>query len=308
MQFQKRVPKEKRLKKQRRLRQRRRILITAGISAALVTVITLAVFITRLDALTIQQIHVTGTETLTEKTLQRTATHVLDGNMALVFPKRSTVLLPKDTLRTTLQRRYPRLQDITVTREETTAITLDVTERSPFGVWCAHGGRYQLHPSTTPPAALEKTRALPKPACYYLDDRGFVYAKAPHFTGDVYFRHYGPLASTTPVQPTTKPYPLAREFLAPDTFNYVHAFIDAVGEKLPIEPTALLKLNRRDLGIALANSGTVRIREDQDLEQAFRNLKTTLNAEAFKTKREHHPLQYIDLRFGEKVFYNFYTQ
>ncbi len=124
-----------------------------------------------------------------------------------------------------------------------------------------------------------------------LDDSGIVYTPAANFSGEVYVQYYGPVSATEP-----------REFLTPDRFHSLAALAAAVGQaaKEPVASVSLEDNNTANIGLA---GGFVLMISLGDQSAIFSSaFKLALTSAPFTA----HPLsdfQYLDLRFGDRLYY-----
>src|SRR3989344_9554901 len=172
-------------------------------------------------ALQIQDIAVSGNEVVTANEIKSTAVHVLSGTYFFLFPKSNILWYPHDELEAAILSSFERLKEVSVSRENLTSISIAVTERNPASLWC---------------------RELGNVTCYFLNDEGLVFANAPDFTGNVFFRFYGDIEASDHIGET---YLEER-----DEFSRASVFIEAL-RGMGLMPIELRAVNGADLELIM---------------------------------------------------------
>ena len=146
-----------------------------------------------------------------------------------------------------------------------------------------------------------------------MDEDGYIFDEAPYFSGEVYFKFYGLTDVGRPDsgRPTSEDFPLGSYFLK-QNFKQLISFKDIlIG--IGLKPVALYATNDGDIQIFLSG-GTlpttgpqIIFRADADFQNVAENLEAALTTEPLQSefKNKYSSLQYIDLRFGNKVYYKF---
>ncbi|MGM0629193.1 MAG: cell division protein FtsQ/DivIB, partial [Patescibacteria group bacterium] len=160
------VKHKKRIAKLKALAERLGI-ITAGVVVVLAGI----TYIARLDALTINSVSVEGGKIVKEESLVEHTAEIISGSY-LFLPKRNILIYPKDSIQNSLKTVFPRLKEVDVGRRDLNTLDIVIEEREPEALWC--GGEPDKYKG-----------------CFYIDEDGFVYARAPFFSGDVFFRYFG---------------------------------------------------------------------------------------------------------------------
>mgnify|MGYP001604120421 FL=1 len=187
--------------------------------------------------------------------------------------KTNILFYPKGAIIQTLAAQYLRLGEINLSIKNNRTLVVAVIEREPLYTWCQTDD------------------------CYFLDADGYVFDKAPYFSGNVYFKFYGALESG----------PLGAYF-AKDYFKNFTAIKNTL-TALELEPIALELKAQGDAEFVLAGTATPKIlfRADADPENIAGNLRAALQTEPLKTRvvKEYSKLEYLDLRFENKVYSKF---
>jgi cell division septal protein FtsQ len=258
-------------------RKRRQFVLKIGAALGLCAVLaTGIVYVLNREALLLEQVAVVGAELESPEPLAEIVMQAFAGKYFWLIEKRSVFLFPKEKAEAQVLSAFPRLKTASLSRSGLSSLTLTVEERAPVALWC---GENRLGEGSTP-------------ACYFLDAQGFVYALAPAFTGDVYLRLYGPLIGSEPV---------GQSFLTPTSFEKLRIFMDAIrARNVAAEELALT--DEKDAELYLTDGTKVLLDPSEDLLRVLDNLLSVLASETFKNRSTLN-LDYIDLRFGNKVYY-----
>jgi hypothetical protein len=311
----------RRIKRSRLARRRR--LIRAGLAGASVLgvcgVLALIGFLLRLDSITIQQVAVSGNEAVAPTRISDVVEDVLAGSYLLVVPRNSSFFYPGGGIKQELKQHIPRLRSVQLDTDSFTTLRAQVREREPYALWCgardaisydagdADGALQSvLHATATPnapmPARSSSTSDMSDAAaqrstatgeCYFMDESGLVFGPASVFDGSVYMRYYGSVGKEV----------IGSHYLPPERFQTYQLLLQAF-EESGIEPTGMTIEANGDVAVFLETGGKIAFNDEQDLNRVVENLRTVLDASEFD-ERGLSELHYIDLRFGNEVYYKF---
>jgi hypothetical protein len=235
-----------------------------------------SVWVARLPALVVSTVNVRGAVTIPAADVERAVTDQISGAYLALYPKSNRVLLPTHEVATALLAAFPRVRSVEVTQA---AQTVDVvlSERSPYALWCG-----------------EKRVGSGDPTdCFFLDDSGYVFTEAPDFSGDVFFRYFG----------TINGGPVGSLFLAPGEFEELDLFVRSAHD-VGVKPVSLAVLDAPDAALHLSNGSKILFNRTGNLSDVLQNLKSVLESDVFRSQGTL-KLDYLDLRFGNKIFYKF---
>ncbi|MEK7614730.1 MAG: hypothetical protein AAB428_03635 [Patescibacteria group bacterium] len=233
----------------------------------------------------VRNISVSGTFVIKPDDIKKMAEGELSGEYFYLLPRRSIFIYPKEELENKLAENFKRIQGINIERTGFTEILINIRERSERYLWCGRD--------------LIEERA-PSDGCYFVDSGGYLFSKAPYYSGNLFLEFYGPLAdgeNNKPVGGTVLP---EENFENLIRFGEDLALIHLLPQKI------LLKADG-DYEIFLERGGRVMINSKNNLQKNIEYLKLALATNPLKTKMEtaRETLDYLDIRFGNKVFYKF---
>ena len=259
-----------------RLRKRRRLLRVVVVFVVCVLLILLGLIgLTYVPALQIKTVSVSGAQTLSSSTIAAFAGERLRGSYWWVLPKSSIFLYPKRTIAESLMGKYPILASADVHAVDFQSIAVLVVERTPRALWCT------------------STNSVPSTSCLLMDENGVVYADAPIFSEPVYLAYTGVLTKST----------LPKQFLTPQEFQSLSALVDAIAQKISDERVESVQVdNVRDVRVRFVSGFTLLFSLDDHGGDVFERLILALTAEPL-TKHKLSKFEYLDLRFGDKLYY-----
>jgi hypothetical protein len=227
---------------------------------------------------TIQMVTVVGADVIPESEIQSVAEQKLTGRYFFIFPRSSIFLFPRGSIAASVSESFKRIHDVDVLTEGFQEISVHVVEREPFALWCRK-------------LSLVET-------CYFLDKNGYVFSEAPNFKGTLYTRYYGGLENVAS--------PIGIQLLTPEIFTQHSLFVDAL-EQLGMHVESASLMQSGDRVFRLKSGSEILFSKDQELAVVLANLESALSSDVFKEKRVE-DLEYLDLRFGNRVFYKMKNQ
>ncbi|MBI4120921.1 MAG: hypothetical protein HY457_01560 [Parcubacteria group bacterium] len=241
---------------------------------------------------TVQTLHVSGTKEVEAPELKDFVMRSLEGRYAYLFSRANVFLYPERTIEKKLLSTFLELKSARLSLDSLTALSLEVTERSPRYLWCGEARAPEVH--------------IPD-QCYFVDDDGWIFMNAPYFSGRVYFEMYGvPEGERLPVE-EGRSEPLGRRFLSGEDFARVIRFIEGL-KSLGIEPVFLIAKGEGGDQMLLENGVQIFFNRNDDPATMTNTLSNALQSEELplvaltdiNTK-----LQYVDLRYPKRVYYRF---
>jgi len=254
--------------KARKRRQRIRILIFFG--GLILLVGGLVIGASYIPVIQISHIAVSGAKTLSSSTVQAFIEKRIDGRYAFVLPKRNIFLYPKRFLRDEILAAYPLLAAADVHAVDFHTIAVNVVEREPRALWCE-----------------SQTR------CMFMDEQGMVYAPAPTFSSPIYVSYFGTLSGNR----------LPKQYLSPEEFAGLSALVDATVRHLDSEEVLGVWVDGHDdAHLRFANGFAISFSLSHEEGDVFERFSLALTAEPF-VQRPLSDFEYLDLRFGDKLYY-----
>jgi cell division septal protein FtsQ len=258
-----------------RARRKRLRFIIAGVAVAAVFLVTgLLAWGSHAPFLKIERINITGAATLASSTIQSFVQKQITGNYLYIFAKDNILLYPKHALMNDLLSKYPVLKVADVHADDFHTVKVAVVERQPKALWCKSEGD-----------------------CYFMDEDGTVYGEAPTFSAPVYQSYFGKAGSKLPAQ-----------YLSVDQFHTLSALVDAIAQKESPEQVESVKVDGvGDVRMNFTSGFTIIFPLSAATGDTFERYSLALTSDPFKN----HPRSdflYLDLRFGDKLYYKLKTE
>ncbi|MEX1087341.1 MAG: hypothetical protein WEC58_02335 [Candidatus Paceibacterota bacterium] len=290
-------------------RRRRRIALVAVLFISATVLVFGSAYIARLSWWTVHDIVVHGADATSPSKMKFVAEKNLSGSYAWVIPKRNALFYPKSAIRQDLLETFPRIGGIDVSLDGFSKLDITIRERQAYGMWCND----KMSTATSTDQEHED--------CFYLDGRGYIYARAATFSDEVYLTFYGGrfdhvgggekkedsivdethASSTSSVASSTDP--IGTTFIA-NEFSDLRVFLERL-EHLGLRPRSVYADLPQDFRIELDNGSYVIINLKNDLESTFGNLRLLLETRELELQDGDGDFRFssIDLRFGNRVFY-----
>ncbi|MBI3634237.1 MAG: hypothetical protein HY228_01305 [Candidatus Yonathbacteria bacterium] len=182
-----------------------------------------------------------------------------------------------------------RLKSAQVRKVDEHTLLVSVVERKPFALWCGD----EFLPTST------------LASCWFIDDTGFIFDRAPVFSPGVYFEIYGK-------RENEEQEAILRSLLPPERFSLALAFIQEL-QRDQIIPLRLFMKPEGEYGIVVNSSENYPVlrgvellfKDEQNASTLLKNLSFAIPAQFPLGSTTKKKLHYIDLRFGNKVFFGF---
>ena len=261
------------------------------------------VFYSRSEKLNIQNVEISGNKTIENKIIEETAKNIMAGYYFGFVPKTNFLFYPKKEIRNDLAYKFKILKDISFNLKNLQTLEITLAEREAKYTWC---GNYLISPEDKLPDEnpLSESAKLQDGECYFMDEKGYIFDKAPYFSGEVYFRFYGAIN-------TGEAGPLGSYFFQ-SNFDKLISLKEAL-EKIGINPVIYYFKDNGEARIFLSPFSARQIgpeiifKIDSDPDKIAENLQAVLATEPLQSdfKNKYSSLLYIDLRLGNKVYYKF---
>ncbi len=268
------------LKRQRRKNLQNKILYISGFVLALLIVF---VATSHINKLRIKNINISGNKVIDTDKIELIIRDTIKGNYLYILPKSSFLFLPKEKIIDNLTTEYGRLKDINFHIDNTESMSVSLAEREGKYIWCGDVLSVESISEDNP--------------CSFMDESGYVFDIAPFFSGNVYFRFFGILDNKT---------------FSKNIWPKIMTLKERV-ENMGLKPVALYIKDDGDMNIYLSSRSVlteapeIRFKKDFVLEKTVENLQAAVATEPLLSdlKNKNKTLEYIDLRFGNKVYFKF---
>lgn len=267
---------------------------------AVVLVVGVIALASRVKGWQISDFEISGSDAFTAGEIQQALARILAGNYALIAPKSSFFLINSESVQKQLLAAYPKLRHVTVNKEFPNHLKISLSDRTLWGVVCkdpnVFGTQIVQNASSTevslivPLPSPEATPAVLE--CFYIDDQGVAYERAPDITGTLILRIH---MDTERSLLGTKVFDQHRI----DRLQYILMTMEQATNDRIVGVEISSKVPS-ELRLKTGTGYQLYVNWDDDLQGVKKILERVMNEE-IKDKRK--KLEYVDLRFGNKVFY-----
>lgn len=241
------------------------LLVFFGLTAFLIG----GVYLLRLSYWQIKKVEVGSSGVLTPQEIKAKVYYFMGGRILFFLPRSSFLLFDSSSLAAVLQKDFPQIESLSIQKKFPDYLGVAVKERELFGIFCNE-------------------------ECVYIDKQGFAYDSAPNSSGSLLVKVRSDVARAR-VGSTVVDAALMNDFLLISSGVGKASGAKAIAYEFSAKIPSEIKVETSEgFKIIFKRSG--------DFENTFRALKTVLEQE-IKDKRSQ--LEYIDLRFGNKIFYRF---
>jgi len=256
------------------------------------------------EKINIQTVNISGNNVLTKDDILKVVDKELAGKYLFLFSKRNSFIYPGQKITNSLLESFNRISDVQIAKNDLTTITISIKERTGIYLFCGQEGSE---------GEVEN--------CYYIDSAGLIFSDAPYFSGNVYFKFYDnrnqkagegdslPEAGREDVALTD---PIGLYFIDKGEFTRLVNFKKYLDQYI-IKSNALILKNNEEYEFVLNKMADenqfpkIFINKNSDFEKILNNLLSAIETEPFASeyKKNYNNLEYIDLRFENKVYYKF---
>ncbi|MEK7586086.1 MAG: FtsQ-type POTRA domain-containing protein [Patescibacteria group bacterium] len=273
----------------KRKRRVRRIRLNVLIFVLFLSIVYALGYFSSNHRITINRISITGTRILKEEEVLTIVKNALSGKYIKLFSRSNSFIYPKNQIHKELTTKFPRIEKLSINRDNWNTLHIDISERFGSSLYCG---------KNVPDEKLEVGEN-----CYFVNNDGYIFDKAPYFSGNIYLKYYIGL-------PEGVGDPMGKQILSPDIFHKYIRFIDGL-TTLGFKPIYVV-IGGGDNSIYLdhiegVTAPKIIFTNENDMDNILDNLSLSMNKPEFanEIKGKYTTLLYIDLRFKNKVLYKF---
>lgn len=292
------VPQTKRLRK---------ILIAVSAVAAVFLLAAAITYLIRLPSLHIREISFSGMESSEEDAARERIGSILGGSWAAFLPRSFYFLADAEEIAAGLGAEFPQAKEIEVTKTFPDRLSVVMMRRSFWGIFCSRQESVSApHLSGTDAEHqelnLSQKGAGSVPECAYIDPTGFAYESAPQATGGLILV----------VESDAQRIAVGETVIEPAVMEQLGLLRDGLPAAAGLEVVGFELRSRvpSEIRAGVSDGFTIIFGRDEDFANTLRVLKRVLDEEinphtsgGVGVKDKRGQLDYIDLRFGNKVFY-----
>ncbi len=250
-------------------KRKRIIFLSIFFSVCVVCVLTLF-FVFRAPFLYITEVVVSGNQVIEAEQVKEIVSKALEEQYFFVIPKKNRIVYPENELIDIIKKKFGRVEELQMQVDNNT-LEIKIKERGSYALWCK----------------TEKE-------CFFIDTTGLVFSTAPVFSSGVYQIFTGIITDSNPLGKTFLNEALLKEV------SFITVFL--LQYKLVTERIDVVTLRETILTL----SGGIKIKIDltKKSDETINLIKTLFASNEFKKVFSNtSSIEYIDVRFGTKVFF-----
>lgn len=245
-------------------------------------------FVFKIDKFNIETVSIQGNKVIDSEEIQKIAQKNLAGYYLFLYPKSNFLIYPRRKIEKEINFNLKRIKEISFNIKNFKTLDIEINEYEGKYLWCG--------------LVIPILNTDLDQKCYFLDEYGYIFDEAPYFSGDVYFKFYGDIDDK-------KNNPSGTYYLS-QKFKSIISLKNNL-EKMDLKPTSFYFEDSNQVNISLSSEPfmgpRIIFKKDANYEKIAENLQAVLATDSFKEKfqKNFYSLEYLDLRFGNKVFYKF---
>ncbi len=262
-----------------RAKKRRLFFVRSGIVSFffLVLLFGLAIFSGH-EKVIIKEIKISGNISVSENDILNIFNQNTANRYWYLFAKKNFLIFPRLQIKQALLSEIKNIQNVNISWTGWGKVQIAIDERKPHSVWCSND-----------PKALDQS-------CFFVDKDGYIYSKAPIFSGSVFIKNYGDCADCEPIGKYFLNKLLYTELfnlisiLAENNLKVISLIYEEGNFKFVLESGPQIIFNNKSNQIG-----------DSSFDRVFTNLFTAISTKDLDLETEAYKIDYIDLRFANKI-------
>lgn len=227
----------------------------------------------------INEISVEGANILDGAKIKDETANSLSCSFLKIVPCDNIFILSEAKIITGLLQKFPVLKNVAINRDFPQKISVILEERKPEALWCKA-------------SRASATSAVLGRECAFVDEKGFIFQSAPSFSGTIFLTFFDER------QPNAG---IGKGMMTESEFQKLLSFKELL-VKNNINVAKIVIKDGEEREVYLKEGWYVKLNSKNEPNPSFNNLELILDT-TIKEKRP--KLEYIDLRFGKKVFFKY---
>ena len=273
-------------------RKQRKIQIILG-SIIFIILFVGFVYLSNSDSLRIQRIIVNDLNFSDRNEIENIIKEQIEGRYFGLFLKSNIFIFPRAKIERKIKTTYSSISYINIDAKGLHTISLEIEEFQPSAKWCDVPVTPALNPNHVNDeniSAIPQTLNSYSGQCYLMTSDGMIFAKDNNLEGD-FIKTFGFITSD----------PLRQKYSDSKTFRDLIDFVKLL-RRLNIEANEVWTTDGEVYAVVTKEKVKIYIDGEDDIVSVFNNLQTVIERDAIN-KAQFANIDYIDLRFGNRVFY-----
>ncbi|MFT6361428.1 MAG: hypothetical protein ACJAV6_000266 [Candidatus Paceibacteria bacterium] len=264
---------------------------------ALFVVVANTYYIMNHEYLAIDRVIIEGQRTLIEDDVREAISEYLAERPLGLLRRDNVIFLNTNKVQRSIKKALPKIEDIDIRIEDGDTLMVTIGERSAHSLWCLN----------------KDYESIFDEECYFADQDGLLYSRAPYFSGSVYMKFF-----TEPVydEEEVEINYIGTEVEVVDSFVDFFDFLELLESEYLLDVTRVffdefddvsLEISRLHNKIYFDTKPMILYNQSDSYKKIGRNIGVVLSFEDFEKDFTYRPsaLESIDVRFDGRVFYTF---
>lgn len=227
-----------------------------------------AVSLFYLPQIKIKKMAVEGAEVLNADQIKLEAEAVLAGKYFGLIPKNTIFAIPKNEIKRKILADFSRIKKVSIKRDWPLSLAISIVERQGKALWC-----------------------VGETSCAFLDEDGMIFEPSPVFSGRVFAKFLDERGQKAG---------LGQEMISPNEFRKLLAFKNFLEDEFGFKTDKMILKDFGEYEFFISGGWRILMNETSSQSELFDNFRIAFENEL---KEKISSLDYLDLRFGNKIFY-----
>lgn len=232
--------------------------------------------------LNISSFEISAVEFANKDDIHKEVNQILNDKKFFLFSNKNIFFLPKTKIREALINSNHSIQGVSMRILKFDLLEINITEYSYSGKWCGNSKEEEIDP------------------CYLLNKEGQIFAKEKALDKKNTLTFFSPLIEFEK-QEELESNILGKQYLPVETFKNIVTFAEYLPE-FDIHVKEIVTKDNETFSVITTEDLLLMIDYQDQAQEILNNLKTVIETEEINEAQLSN-LEYIDLRFGNKVYY-----
>lgn len=237
----------------------------------------------------IDNLEIQKNKTISSSDIEKSIIQSLSKKAFGLFPRDNVLLTNTKKIEKDIKNDFPKIYNAEVVIKDGSKLIVSIEEREPHSLWCRN----------------EDYESSFDEECFFADQRGFIYTKAPYFSGGVFEKIYT----------TNELLQIGEQVLTKDDFSNFFNFTQSLSDDYGISVDRVFVSDRNETRIYINSllknnfiyKPFVIYNNNDSYELIHRNIGLMIQHDLFTKEFEKYPerLEFIDTRISDQIRYKF---
>ncbi len=264
-------------------------------------IFSLVVYLLNANFLSIQQIIVDDVEFSNRNEIELTIKEKIEGRYLGMFSRSNALIFSRTKIAREIKTKFPSIKDVDVDLKGLTTIRVELEEYVSTALWCdvpVTPANTLTHDVNEDGTEEEKVSVIPQTLssfsnanCFFVNDEGTIFSPTKFDSNSDVIKTFGKITSD----------PIRQSYADKKTFQELIEFSKLL-RRLNIVADQIWTTNGEVYAFVTKEKVKIYIDSESDVVSMFDNLDTVMKRDAIN-QAQFSNIDYIDLRFGNRVFY-----